>query len=69
MASGDPRLSIEERYASFAAYSAAVQKAVDDLIARGLMLQEDRASNVKRLQQAGLATGAFSPESAATGAR
>ena len=62
MASGDPRLSIEERYPSFAAYSAAVQKAVDDLIARGLMLQEDRSSNVKRLQQAGMATGAFKPD-------
>jgi len=69
MASGDPRLSIEERYASFAAYSAAVQKAVDDLIARGLMLQEDRSSNVTRLQQAGMATGAFKPESASTGGR
>jgi hypothetical protein len=69
MASGDPRLSIEEHYASFAAYSAAVQKAVDDLIARGLMLQEDRESNVTRLQQAGLATGAFQSESASTGGR
>jgi hypothetical protein len=64
MASGDPRPSIEERYPSFAVYSAAVQKAIDDLIARGLMLQEDRMSNVKRLQQAGMATGAFKAESA-----
>ena len=70
MASGDPRLSIEEHYASFAAYSAAVQKAVDDLIARGLMLQEDRESNVTRLQQAGFATAAaFQSESASTGGR
>jgi hypothetical protein len=64
VASGDPRLSIEERYPSFAAYSSAVQKAVDDLIAQGLMLPEDRASNLKRLQQAGMATGAFKTESA-----
>ncbi len=64
MASGDPRFSIEERYPSFAAYSTAVQKAVDRLIARGLMIQEDRASNLKRLEQAGMATGAFKAESA-----
>jgi hypothetical protein len=44
-----------------------VQQAVDNLIARGLMLQEDRASNLKRLQQAGMATGAFKTESASTG--
>jgi hypothetical protein len=69
MASGDPRLSIEERYPSLAAYSAAAQKAVDDLIARRLMLQEDRASNLKRLQQAGTATGAFKTESASTDIR
>jgi hypothetical protein len=69
MASGDPRLSIEERYTSFSAYSSAVQKAVDDLIARGLMLQEDRAPNLKRLQQAGVATGAFKTESASTDSR
>jgi hypothetical protein len=64
MASGDPRASIEERYPSFATYSAAVQKAVDDLIARRLMLPEDKASNVKRLEQAGMATGAFKGQSA-----
>jgi len=69
MAAGDPRLSIEERYASFAEYSAAVQKAVDVLIARGLMLQEDRESNVTRLRQAGLLTGAFKPESTSTDGR
>lgn len=58
-ASGDPRPSIEERYASFAAYETAVQKAVDALIARRLMLQEDREFELKRLQQAGIATGAL----------
>ncbi len=55
--SGDPRLSVEERYPSLAAYSSAVQKAVDALIARGLMLEEDEASNVKRLEQAGMDAG------------
>jgi hypothetical protein len=34
-----------------------VQKAVDALIARGLMLEEDKASNVKRLEQAGMDAG------------
>jgi len=66
MASGDPRPSIEERYPSFATYSTTVQKAIDDLIARRLMLEEDKASNVKRLEQAGMATGAFKTESAST---
>jgi len=65
MASGDPRLSIEERYPSLAAYQMAVQKAVDALIARGMMLKEDRESELKRLQQAGIAIKAFQPESAA----
>ena len=38
---GDPRLSVEERYPSHAAYVEAVQRAVEDLIKEGLMLQED----------------------------
>ena len=39
--SGDPRLSIEERYASHAAYVEAVKRAVDGLVKEGLMLPED----------------------------
>jgi hypothetical protein len=38
---GDPRLSIEERYASHAAYVEAVKRAVDGLVKEGLMLPED----------------------------
>ena len=57
--SGDPRLSIEERYPSFSAYSSAVEKAIDDMIAKRLMLSEDKASNVNRLVRAGMATGAI----------
>jgi hypothetical protein len=68
-ASGDPRPSIEERYPSFAVYQAAVQKAVDALITRGLMLKEDREFELKRLQQAAIATGAFAAQSASTGIR
>jgi len=37
----DPRLSIEERYASHAAYVEAVRRAVDGLVKEGLMLPED----------------------------
>ena len=38
---GDPRLSVEERYPSHAAYVEAVQRAVEGLVKEGLMLQED----------------------------
>jgi hypothetical protein len=57
IASGDPRLSIEERYASLAAYSSAATKAVNDLVAKRLMLKEDADANIARLLQAGRATG------------
>jgi hypothetical protein len=40
-AKGDPRPSVEERYASHEAYVQAVKKAVDDLVKEGFMLQED----------------------------
>jgi hypothetical protein len=38
---GDPRLSVEERYPSHAAYVEAVKRAVDGLVKEGLMLPED----------------------------
>ena len=65
MASGDPRLSIEERYPSFSAYYAAARSAVDDMVGRRLMLQQDRDSNLNRLVQAGVATGAIRIDAAA----
>lgn len=40
-ANGDPRPSIEERYANHEAYVQAVRKAVDDLVKEGFLLQED----------------------------
>ena len=58
LATGDPRLSIEERYTTASAYTDAVKKAVDDLVARRLMLPEDAPSNVNRLMLAGRAAGA-----------
>ena len=54
---GDPRLSIEERYPSLSAYSSAVEKALDDMIAKRLMLPEDKTSNLSRLVRAGTAAG------------
>jgi hypothetical protein len=59
MAGSDPRLSIEERYPRFSTYYDAVKKAIDDLVARRLMLREDVESNLARLVQAGKATGAI----------
>jgi Alpha/beta hydrolase domain len=57
MNSSDPRLSIEERYASLSAYSSAVEKAIDEMIAKRLMLPEDKASNINRLVRAATAAG------------
>ena len=61
MNSGDPRLSVEERYPSLSAYSSAVEKAIDDMIAKRLMLPGDKAPNLNRLVRAGIATGVLEP--------
>jgi hypothetical protein len=67
-ASGDPRLSIEERYPRFSAYYDAVKKAIDDMVARRLMLREDAQRNLDRLVQAGKATGAIRDSTATASA-
>ena len=41
VAKGDPRLSIEERYADHAAYVGAVRKAAADSVKQGFLLKED----------------------------
>ena len=41
LASGDPRLSLEERYTDHAGYVAAVRKAAANAVARGFLLQAD----------------------------
>jgi hypothetical protein len=41
MASGDPRLSLEERYGSHAGYVAAVRAAADKAVAQGFLLKTD----------------------------
>lgn len=48
-ASGDPRLSVEERYPSADAYASAAKKAVEDLVAKRFMLPEDAQPSVQRL--------------------
>jgi hypothetical protein len=62
--SGDPRLSIEERYPSFSVYASMVKNAVEDMVAKHLMLREDAEVAVNRLLRAGEATGAIKMDSA-----
>ena len=49
-ASKDPRLSLEERYASHDAYIAATEKVVDALIKNGYLLTEDKPQVMKRAE-------------------
>jgi hypothetical protein len=49
LAEGDPRLSIEERYPSVAAYAAKVENEVEALVAKRLMLREDVRPALDRL--------------------
>jgi hypothetical protein len=49
LASGDPRLSVEERYASADAYSAAAKQAIDDLVGKRYMLREDADAYLQRM--------------------
>jgi hypothetical protein len=58
-ASGDPRLSIAERYPTFSGYYFAVSAAINAFVANRWMLPEDANSNLNRMLQAGLATGAI----------
>jgi hypothetical protein len=59
LASGDPRLSIGERYPSISVYSAMIKKAIDEMVAKRLLLREDAQAVLNRLMQAAEATGAF----------
>ncbi|MBI4311064.1 MAG: hypothetical protein HY681_04710 [Chloroflexi bacterium] len=65
LASGDPRASIEERYASREAYLALVRKAAEGLVAQRFMLAEDVDHVV---QQAGLRYDAILARAAGTAA-
>ena len=50
LASGDPRLSIEERYPSLAAYYAAATGRAAELVKQRLLLPEDAARLIKQLK-------------------
>jgi hypothetical protein len=50
-ASKDPRLSVEERYASRDAYLQAMRKAADAMIAERLMLPEDKDTLMRRAEK------------------
>ena len=58
-ASGDPRLSVEERYPTFFDYYYKVRAAIDDFVAERFMLPEDAPAMTNRMLNAGFATGAI----------
>ena len=64
-ASGDPRPSVEARYATFDAYHAKIRNAIDDLIEHRLMLCEDAMSEEARLMSLGLDLGVPAPSGGA----
>src|SRR5690242_11314608 len=57
----DPRLSVAERYASFADYRTKVINAIDDLVQRRFLLCEDTQPMAARLLQAGIDAGVPAP--------
>ncbi len=56
-ASGDPRLSIAERYPDAAAYDAAVTQAANRLVAQGFLLQDDMAAAVAQAEAQAAGSG------------
>src|SRR5438309_739675 len=60
-ATGDPRLSVAERYPTFKGYYTKVVNAIDDLVARRLYLCEDAQSELNRLDANGLTRGVPAP--------
>ena len=61
IASGDPRLSVQERYRSFDAYARKVRRALDRMVGDRLLLCEDTAAEQTRLYAAGVAAGLAAP--------
>ena len=57
VAAGDPRLSVQERYASYAVYMNGVVAAVDGLVKRRFLICDDTQDIISRLLTAGLAAG------------
>jgi hypothetical protein len=50
IASGDPRLSLEERYVDHAGYVRAVKAAADKLVSDGYLLQDDANTMIKQAE-------------------
>src|SRR5215472_330851 len=61
LASGDPRLSVEERYSSFSDYRRQVIKAVDELVKHRFFICDDTQGIVSRLLAAGPPAGVPAP--------
>jgi hypothetical protein len=57
VAAGDPRPSVQERYASYGVYEHQVIAAVDDLVRRRFFICDDTQDIVTRLLAAGVAAG------------
>ncbi len=54
IATGDPRLSMEERYPTKEAYLAAFKKAADDLVAKRFLLPDDATLLINRAESEGI---------------
>jgi len=61
VASGDPRLSVAERYATFDAYATAVQNALNKMVKERLFLCEDVAADEQRMYTRGVTNGVPAP--------
>jgi len=62
LASGDPRLSVQERYPTFAKYQAQVRRALDRMVRQRLFLCEDADAEQTRLYANGVALGVPAPQ-------
>lgn len=67
---GDPRLSIEERYGTLEGYVCAVERAADELVRDRFLLQDDRDRMVREARASGVlpASSVSSPENRARAA-
>jgi hypothetical protein len=62
MAAGDPRPSVQERYASYDVYRRQLVLAVDKLVRDRFLICDDTQGIMTRLLQAGLAAGVPAPQ-------
>jgi len=62
LASGDPRLSVQERYPTFAIYQSQVLGALNRMVRQRLLLCEDADAEQQRLYANGIARGVPAPQ-------